>query len=568
MMACKLFYISGKWYYGIMEISRITHLISGLITALLIMLFTSSTPGRVSVDSPGDSAAMASVNSEPVNPAAGMVSVNAGFISRLHEKGAGFLSPRWDNSDKILQVISAIYNSPADGLDPDDYNIADIEKMAERIASAGDPSYDDIFRMERLLDEAFIRLSTHLGMGKASPDIADPEWKALRRNTGQDWEIIIENTLNADDPLKALQRLTPRHHEYQNLKKALQEYRRIESAGGWGSFTTSLKKIEMGMRHPDVASLRKRLAGAQGPIEFDPADEELFDQTLHDQVVVFQQRNGLEADGVVGKSTVEALNIPVSDRISAIEANLERWRWVNDDLGDRYVMVNTADYTLRVFESGELAFTSKAIVGTNKRQTPVFSSVMKYMVVNPDWTVPPQILRQDVIPDVIRDSAYLQKKNMKIFTHDGSVVDPSSIDWQQVSPNRFPYMIKQEPGKANPLGEIKFMFPNQYDVYIHDTPSRWQFSKSIRPFSSGCIRINNVRDFARFLLKDDTDWNMGRLDEEIDNGRTRTIVLKEPVPVHILYFTAWADNDGTAYFGKDIYNRDRQLIRTLKKDYR
>jgi murein L,D-transpeptidase YcbB/YkuD len=193
---------------------------------------------------------------------------------------------------------------------------------------------------------------------------------------------------------------------------------------------------------------------------------------------------------------------------------------------------------------------------------------MKYMVVNPDWTVPPQILQQDVIPDVIRDSAYLQKKNMKIVAHDGSVVDPSSIDWKQVSANRFPYMIKQEPGKANPLGQIKFMFPNQYDVYIHDTPTRWQFSRNVRPYSSGCIRINNVRDLALYLLKDDPDWNAGRLDEELEKGRTRTIILKDPVPVHILYLTAWADDDGTVYFGQDIYNRDRQLIRTMKKDYR
>lgn len=551
-----------------MEISRITHLISGLITALLIMLFTSSTPGRVSFDSPGDSSAMASGTNEPVNSAAGTVSVNAGFVSPLYEKGEGLLSPRWANSEKMVQMISAIYNSTEEGLDPDDYNINEIERMAERIIASEEPSTEDIAVIENLLNEAFIHLASHLASGKTSPESIDPEWKALRRMTIDGWDSYLDSALNTDDILTVIRKLTPGHREYMNLKKALAGYREIESAGGWGTFTTSLAKIEKGMRHPDVASLRRRLAVSQGPIGFDPEDEEMFDQALHDQVVIFQQRNGLEADGVVGKSTVEAMNIPVSERISIITANLERWRWVSDDLGDSYVMVNAADYSLRFIEKGEQTFTAKAIVGTSKRPTPVFSSVMKYLVVNPDWTVPPQILKQDVIPDLKKDSSYLQRKNMKIVTRDGSVVDPSSIDWQQVSANRFPYMIKQEPGKTNPLGEIKFMFPNQYDVYIHDTPSRWQFSKSVRPFSSGCIRINNVRDFARFLLKDDPDWNTGKLDEAIDDGRTRTIVLKEPVPVHILYFTAWADNDGTAYFGKDIYNRDRQLIRTLKKDSR
>ena len=551
-----------------MEISRLTNTITGLVTAVMILLFTSSAPERLRLASEGDPSPSAGSTDGAVAPPAAPAMFNEDIYYALNEKARGLLSPRWYNNDKILKVVGAIYNSTADGLDPEDYNISGIEKLAEKIASSDKPSYDEIVRMEHLLDEAFIGLSTDLGTGKVSPEDADPQWKALRRNTGEDWLTYIEYTLNADDPARALQRLTPRHREYLNLKKALAEYRRLESAGGWGAFTTSLPKIEKGMRHPDVASLRNRLSVTQGPIGFDPEDEEMFDQVLHDQVVVFQQRNGLEADGVVGKSTVEALNIPVSERISVITANLERWRWVSDDLGDRYVMVNSADYNLRFIENGEQTFTAKAIVGTSKRQTPVFSSVMKYLVVNPDWTVPPQILKEDVIPDLIKDSSYLQRKNMKIVAHDGSVVDPSSIDWQKVSVNRFPYMIKQEASKGNPLGEIKFIFPNQYDVYIHDTPSRWQFSKSIRPFSSGCIRINNVRDFARFLLKNDPDWNTGRLDEEVDNGRTRTIVLKEPVPVHILYFTAWADNDGTAYFGKDIYNRDRQLIRTLKNDYR
>ena len=468
----------------------------------------------------------------------------------------------------MLQLISAIYSSSEDGLDPDDYNLDEIEKLAEEIIASTEPSPDAIAHMESLLTDAFIRLSSDMASGKTSPDDIDPQWKALRRMTGEGWDRYIDSTLNTTDISSAIRKLTPRHNEYLNLKKALAQYRQIDSAGGWETFTTSLPKIEKGMRHPDVSSLRKRLAITQGPIGFDPEDEEFFDQNLHNQVVVFQQRNGLEADGVVGKSTVEALNIPVSERISIIAANLERWRWVSDDLGENYIMVNAADYNLRFIENGEQTFTAKVIVGSSKRQTPVFSSVMKYLVVNPDWTVPPQILNQDVIPDILRDSGYLQKKNMKIVARDGSVVDPSSIDWKKVSENRFPYMIKQEPGKSNPLGQIKFMFPNQYDVYIHDTPSHWQFGKSIRPFSSGCIRIDNVRDFARLLLKDDPYWNTGRLDEEIDNGRIRTIILKNPVPVHILYFTAWAGNDGTTYFWKDIYNRDRQLIRTLKKDSR
>jgi murein L,D-transpeptidase YcbB/YkuD len=549
-----------------MESSRITKIITVLLTSVMILLFTNASPERAGFVTSGDTSPVAGLPVREVASVSGTDLFNEDIFLTLHKKAKGLFSPRWDNSDKILQVLSVIYNSAAEGLDPDDYHINDIERLAETIIYSGQIGYDDISTIEKLLDDAFRRLSTHLGKGRVDPSVADPQWNAQGRNTDKDWASFIENTLNADDPVRAIQRLTPRHPEYVNQKKALADYRRIESEGGWGTFTTGLKKIEKGIRHRDVTLLRKRLAVTQGPVEFDPEEEELYDQALHEQVILFQERNGLEADGVVGRSTIEALNISVSERISTIEANLERWRWVSDDLGDRYIMVNTAGYILRMYENGQQAYTSKAIVGTSKRQTPVFSSVMKYIVVNPDWTVPPQILKQDVIPDLLRDSSYLQKKNMKILTADGSVVDPSTIDWKKVSPSRFPYMIRQEPGKSNPLGRIKFMFPNYYDVYIHDTPSHWQFSRNVRPFSSGCVRINNVRDFALYLLKDDSEWINGRLDEELENGRTRTIILKNPIPVHILYLTAWTDDKGTIYFGKDIYNRDKQLIRTLKKE--
>ena len=270
---------------------------------------------------------------------------------------------------------------------------------------------------------------------------------------------------------------------------------------------------------------------------------------------------------MVGKATVEVLNIPVEERIRTIEANLERWRWISEDLGDRYIRVNTAEFELRAIENEMLVFQTRAIVGSSKRQTPVFSAVMKYMVLNPEWVVPPQILKLDVIPDIIKDSAYLMNKNMKILRMDGSEVDPSSVDWKSVSASRFPYMIRQEPGRNNPLGKIKFMFTNEYDVYIHDTPSRGLFARNIRSFSSGCVRIDNAQDLARYLLNDDPDWSPEHLQEAIEKGQKRTIVLKKPVPVHILYLTAWADDEGTAYFGKDIYDRDRQLITALKQDH-
>jgi len=229
--------------------------------------------------------------------------------------------------------------------------------------------------------------------------------------------------------------------------------------------------------------------------------------------------------------------------------------------------VNAADFELRVIEKGKEVFQTRAIVGSPDRQTPIFSSVMKYMVLNPDWVVPPIILKLDVIPQAQKDTAYFTRKNLKIRKPDGSEVLPASIDWNSISEDDwFPYMIRQEPGRNNPLGRIKFMFSNQYDVYIHDTPARGLFTRNIRTFSSGCIRIDHSFELAQYLLKDDPNWDPDLLRQAIDTGLTRTIILKNPIPVHILYLTARADDDGTAYFGKDIYDRDRQLIIALKQN--
>lgn len=550
-----------------MEVTRITNLVSGLVIAMIILLFYRGASGRIS-DEPYYNSTASSDSPDEALPVPGVEMVfNRDIITRLYDKGEDLLSPKWDNRDKIEQMINAIYNAQADGLIPDDYHLSDLERLTKKIVQSYEPEAADIEEMELLLSDAFMRLSAHLAAGKTDPLTIDPQWKASRRNLHENWDRFIDSAMNTDNISGVLQSMAPVHRDYANLKKALARYRQLEAIGGWGSFNMGLPKLEKGMSHPDVSSLRKRLAVTQGFIEFNPEDEDLFDQALHDQVVIFQQRNGLEADGVVGKATVEVLNIPVEERIRTIEANLERWRWISEDLGDRYIRVNTAEFELRAIENEMLVFQTRAIVGSSKRQTPVFSAVMKYMVLNPEWVVPPQILKLDVIPDIIKDSAYLMNKNMKILRMDGSEVDPSSVDWKSVSASRFPYMIRQEPGRNNPLGKIKFMFTNEYDVYIHDTPSRGLFARNIRSFSSGCVRIDNAQDLARYLLNDDPDWSPEHLQEAIEKGQKRTIVLKKPVPVHILYLTAWADDEGTAYFGKDIYDRDRQLITALKQDH-
>lgn len=490
---------------------------------------------------------------------------NPDIITQLYEKGGNLLSAKWDSRDKIAQMISAIRNSSLDGLNPDDYHLPEIELLARKIVSSDKTEAEDISHLEFLMTDAFVLLASHLSEGKTNPETINPQWNVSRRKLKQNWSSFIDSTLNTDNIAGTLQSLTPGHADYNNLKKALAEYRLLEEKGGWGRFITRLPKLEMGMRNPDVAQLRKRLSITQGAADFDPDDENLFDGHLRNQVVIFQYRNGLDPDGVVGKATIRALNIPVMNRIETIEANLERWRWISDDLGQKYIRVNIADCDLRVMENDRLVFQSQAIVGNLLMQTPVFSSMLKYLVLNPEWVVPPTILKGEIIPVLKKSRNYLVRNNMKILRMDGTEADTSSVNWNEVSPDNFPYMIRQDPGLVNPLGRIKFVFPNKYNVYIHDTPSRYLFLQSNRTLSHGCIRINKAFELAEYLLKDSPGWDSVRIQQAIDDATEKVIVLPKSIPVHILYLTARTDDTGTAYFTNDVYDRDRSLISALKQ---
>ena len=495
----------------------------------------------------------------------GEVIHNPDVITQLYEKGGTLLSAKWNNVDKITQMMSAIRSASQEGLRPEDYHLSDIEKLTDRIISSDEVRTEDIASLELLLTDAFLVFSSHLAAGKTDPETIDPQWKVVRRTIRQNWDSFIDSTLMSGYIFETLHNLSPAHADYYNLKKALATYRRLEEEGGWESFNTSLPKLEKGMRNPDIALLRKRIAVTEGLIASDTIDADYFDQTLHDRVKLFQQKNSLTVDGIVGKSTIEALNIPVEERIATIIANLERWRWINDNLGERYIRVNIANFGLQVMEGDTQVFSSLAIVGRLYRETPVFSSVMRYLVLNPVWTVPETILKEDIIPAMIKNPEYLAEKKMKVFSTNGTEVDPLTIDWNNALTKGFPYAVKQEPGPFNSLGKVKFMFPNQYDVYIHDFPSRSLFLQSIRAFSSGCIRILKPLELAQLLLKDDPAWSPEKVREAMNTGLEQSIVLPKSIPVHILYLTAWATDDGTVFFGKDIYNRDWKLIDALNE---
>lgn len=548
-----------------MLITKFKYLFSMVFITIFLIAFDGCSHRTYKIELPLKLLPVGEITEEELPVDNGVLIGATDIITQLYEKSDKLLSATWNSRENLNQMLFVLHNVYREGLNPEDYHLSAIEELADKIVLSEEAEVIDISRLELLLTDSFLLLSTHLAAGKTDAETIDPQWKASRRVPTINWGKFADSTLLNNRIIENLQKLTPAHREYSNLKKALAEYRRIKENGGWGRFNSIWSKLEKGMCDPDIALLRNRLAITQGYIEIDSVNKNMFDQSLQKQVILFQLRNGLNADGVVGKATIEAMNIPVEERIATIEANLERWRWISEDLGERYIKVNIANFDLQIIEKDDMVFSTEVIVGLNSRKTPVFSSIMTYLVLNPDWTVPPTILNVDIIPSVLSNPDYLAEKNLKILRIDGTEVDPLSIDWISMVTKAFPYRIHQESGPNNALGKVKFMFPNPYSVYIHDTQNHNLFRRSDRSLSSGCIRVNDPLALAAWLTKDNPVWTPSQLKNIIGKGKTLIINLVKPIQVHIVYLTAWASDDGLVYFRKDIYNRDQSLLTALKQ---
>jgi len=297
---------------------------------------------------------------------------------------------------------------------------------------------------------------------------------------------------------------------------------------------------------------------------------DLYSNEVERAVRRFQERHGLEITGVVDSVTLAELNVTAAERIRQIELNMERWRWLPLHLGQRHILINIANFKLDVVENEQVILTMLAVVGNQFRRTPVFSDMLTYLVFNPYWNITPNMAIQDILPQVLKDPTYLENQRIKVLQGwgaDASEVDPNSIDWAIVDRNNFPYRFRQEPGPLNALGRIKFMFPNKFNVYLHDTPSRGFFLKSRRDFSSGCIRIERPVELAEYLLREDPKWTKKEILATIESSKETTVKLPLAIPIHLLYWTAWADDYGMIHFRNDIYGRDKLVYEALLKKY-
>jgi len=394
-------------------------------------------------------------------------------------------------------------------------------------------------------------------MGKVDPESLDRNWnmdRTLKMDPILKMSIAIDNA----QVTGLVAGFRPKADFYRDLKQVLANYRKIQAEGGWPQVPAG-KTLKPGMTTPRVTTIRQRLV-VTTDMPAVSMESSLYDAAVEAGVKQFQQRHGFEADGVVGKGTLAAMNVPIKARIGQLRVNLDRARWVLHDLPQDFVVTDIAGFNLLYIRNGQEAWKTRVQVGKTYRKTPVFRDRIRYIEFNPTWTIPPGILRKDILPKVKRDPQYLQNKNMVVLNQQGKQIDIATIDWSQYPGKGFPYLIRQQPGPNNALGRVKFIFPNKHSVYLHDTPSKSGFKRAERAFSSGCIRVQNPFHFAELLLADNPGWDRAKIDAVVESRKTTRVNLSKPLTVMLLYWTAAVDNERRVVFKQDIYDRDGAVL--------
>ncbi len=437
----------------------------------------------------------------------------------------------------------------AHGLTPEHYGLSRLKAVQ-----------DDRAKRDRLATAAWLMAAAHLRGGKSDPVKIEPHWTL--RPQQADLNGLLASALETGRIAGSLDAFAPKQPIYTAMKAELVRLRSVSDAGILQVEPgATLKSGDKGAR---IAQLRARLdqlgwlSGADAA-----ATDDTFDPVLLGAVEGFQASEGLEADGVVGAATLRALNRGPAVRIEQLRVNMERFRWLPADLGRRHLRANIASFDVTAFENGKPARTHLTIVGKPFRATPVFSDEVEYIDFNPWWETPTSLARADKLPLFQRDPGAVSRLGFQVLDSSGKAVNASTINWNDYSRSNFPYRIRQAPGPLNALGQVKIMFPNSHNIYIHDTPSRGLFAQRQRAFSSGCLRTQEPLELAKWLLEETPGWNGARVDTAVASGNMTRATLSAKVPVHILYMTVVSDQAQGVRFLDDIYQRDGAVLTAL-----
>ena len=472
--------------------------------------------------------------------------------------GERAFAPIWFNEAGLTEnahlTIAAMAAANDHALNPNNYDPLGLLEQSETAQSR-----EDWARFDIDLSVQFLRYATHLSSGRVQPNKIN---KALNIFPDRpDPKILFENAGQAVDFSAFLESLAPQSDNYARLKRRLAQFREKAAQGGFSPVPDG-EVLKPGMTDPRIETLRLRLMEEDIPGAEEHAGD-LYDGTLVEAVKIFQEYHGLDADGVIGKATLAQLNVPINDKLIQMELNMERRRWMPDDLGAFYIFVNLADQNLKVVRNGKTIHTTRVVVGKPYHATPVFSDRLEYVEINPFWNVPYSIATKEYLPKLKQNSAALSGKNIRVF-QEGSEIAPTQIAWNSYSGGNFPFRLRQDPGDENALGRIKFMFPNQFNIYIHDTPSKSLFAQAERAFSHGCIRVSDPFGLADVLLAD-SNAAPGHWEAIRDSGERTVVKPTVAIEVHLTYLTAWMNKDGATHFRKDIYGRDKVLLDALRR---
>ena len=460
----------------------------------------------------------------------GMTTTVSNFQNQLHNYHNNYLDSSLNNS-RIGVLISEIQN----------------DKLESKIIESR------ITELEIVLTTTFFKYSKKVFTGiYANPNKLD--WYIPKNK--KNYQILLDSLV---DPNKRNNTWEPSNKYYIALKQKLIEYREIDNRGGFPKIM--LPKNSLSITDKDSCLLKvKNYLFLSGDYKNNDKSIE-YDDSLVKAISRFQTRMGLNNQGILGPATVKEMNVPISFRIKQIMINMERLRWFPDEVENNFLLINIPEYKLHVFENKIKVMDFKVIVGKEATRTSIFKGNMSQIILNPYWYVPTSIIIKEMLPKLKRNSNYLSKNNMELLSGN-TIIDPSSVNWNSYS-SSIPYSIRQKPGDDNALGKMKFIFPNNFSIYLHDTPSRNIFNVSNRAFSHGCIRVENPMKLALYILRNNPNWNQKNIQLSINNKKTITVQVKPTLPVYIVYFTAWIGNSGDINFRNDLYNLDYQLEKEI-----
>ena len=459
----------------------------------------------------------------------------------------------WVGTGRMTPLIQRLEDAQFDGLNPADYPVDTLIDLRDSI-SPDDPQ--GAAKAELYYSAFFVAYAADLKIGRIAPQKVDPS--LFRNRKTIDVLRVLTDLKKQRDPGKFLSAFEPHNVHYQALKKMMRAYSEFAEEGTWPTIDQGAV-LKPGMKDPRIAKVRYLLS-LTGDFEWQVNSSPVYDQQLSIAVQRFQQRNGLEAKGLLGKQSIIALNITPDERVKQIMLNMERWRWMPDNLGDDHFLVNIAAFELQRVQSSVIVERMNVVAGAVATQTPEFSDEMEYVELNPTWTVPYNIATSEMLPK-LRANPYAYAGDFDVFMN-GQLASWDSINWNSYGPGRFPFTFRQNPGPKNALGKAKFMFPNVHNIYLHDTPSKDKFASTSRAFSHGCIRLSRPIDLAHELIDGIPGWSADRVDSVLASGKNTKAVLPRKIPVHLIYATAFKGENGIE-FRPDVYGRDRKLYSAL-----